>query len=109
MNFISSQCVGSEIKVVVVPQFADSVSEGDVRWEKSVGDSVTEDEVVCEIETDKVGIISLCIPPSLSSFVANLLSHCRKFLMKKKLIKNRNIYRKLTDDLDLFCLLIMVS
>ncbi|KAK2707087.1 dihydrolipoyllysine-residue succinyltransferase component of 2-oxoglutarate dehydrogenase complex, mitochondrial-like [Artemia franciscana] len=52
----TTSSLGSEIKVVVVPQFADSVSEGDVRWEKSVGDSVTEDEVVCEIETDKTSI-----------------------------------------------------
>jgi len=39
---------------VNVPPFADSISEGDVRWEKNVGDSVVEDEVVAEIETDKV-------------------------------------------------------
>lgn len=45
---------GSDTKDVVVPPFADSVSEGDVRWEKNVGDAVSEDETVCEIETDKV-------------------------------------------------------
>lgn len=43
-----------EIKEVIVPPFAESVSEGDVRWEKKVGDQVKEDDVLCEIETDKV-------------------------------------------------------
>ena len=44
------------MKDVVVPAFADSISEGDVRWEKKVGDQVKEDDVLCEIETDKVFI-----------------------------------------------------
>ena len=35
------------------PPFAESITEGDVRWEKAVGDSVEEDETVGEIETDK--------------------------------------------------------
>lgn len=39
-----------------VPPFADSISEGDVRWDKAVGDSVKEDEEVCHIETDKTSI-----------------------------------------------------
>jgi len=43
--------------VIKVPPFAESITEGDIRWEKAVGDSVTEDEVVGEIETDKVSII----------------------------------------------------
>ena len=30
---------------MVCPAFADSISEGDIRWEKAVGDSVAEDEV----------------------------------------------------------------
>lgn len=45
-----------EIKEVVVPAFAESVSEGDVRWEKKVGDQVKEDDVLCEIETDKTSV-----------------------------------------------------
>lgn len=47
-------CIIGEIREVVVPPFAESVSEGDVRWEKKVGDQVKEDDVLCEIETDKV-------------------------------------------------------
>merc|ERR1712025_1567517 len=43
-------------KEVVCPAFADSISEGDVRWEKQVGDSVAEDDVLCEIETDKTSV-----------------------------------------------------
>lgn len=45
-----------EIQVVKVPPFADSVSEGDVRWEKKKGDHVAEDEVILEIETDKTSV-----------------------------------------------------
>ncbi|XP_029036585.1 dihydrolipoyllysine-residue succinyltransferase component of 2-oxoglutarate dehydrogenase complex, mitochondrial-like [Osmia bicornis bicornis] len=45
-----------EIKEVVVPAFAESVSEGDVRWDKKVGDQVKEDDVLCEIETDKTSV-----------------------------------------------------
>ncbi|XP_013874902.1 dihydrolipoyllysine-residue succinyltransferase component of 2-oxoglutarate dehydrogenase complex, mitochondrial isoform X1 [Austrofundulus limnaeus] len=45
-----------EVVTVNTPAFAESVTEGDVRWEKAVGDSVTEDEVVCEIETDKTSV-----------------------------------------------------
>ncbi|XP_065168886.1 dihydrolipoyllysine-residue succinyltransferase component of 2-oxoglutarate dehydrogenase complex, mitochondrial isoform X2 [Atheta coriaria] len=43
-------------KTVNVPPFADSVSEGDVRWQKKVGDHVAEDEVILEIETDKTSV-----------------------------------------------------
>ena len=32
--------------MVVCPAFADSISEGDLRWEKAVGDTVSEDEVL---------------------------------------------------------------
>ncbi|XP_012061849.1 PREDICTED: dihydrolipoyllysine-residue succinyltransferase component of 2-oxoglutarate dehydrogenase complex, mitochondrial [Atta cephalotes] len=45
-----------EIREIVVPPFAESVSEGDVRWEKKVGDQVKEDDVLCEIETDKTSV-----------------------------------------------------
>ncbi|KAK2584967.1 hypothetical protein KPH14_002555 [Odynerus spinipes] len=45
-----------EIKEVVVPAFAESITEGDVRWEKKVGDQVKEDDVLCEIETDKTSV-----------------------------------------------------
>lgn len=45
-----------DVQVVKVPPFADSVSEGDVRWEKKKGDSVAQDEVVLEIETDKTSM-----------------------------------------------------
>ena len=34
----------TQVKVVVCPAFADSISEGDLRWEKAVGDTVSEDE-----------------------------------------------------------------
>ncbi|XP_050676604.1 dihydrolipoyllysine-residue succinyltransferase component of 2-oxoglutarate dehydrogenase complex, mitochondrial-like [Leptidea sinapis] len=41
---------------VTTPSFPDSVSEGDVKMDKKVGDAVAADEVVLEIETDKTAI-----------------------------------------------------
>lgn len=43
-------------EVVKVPPFADSVSEGDIKFDKKVGDHVAVDEVVMEIETDKTTV-----------------------------------------------------
>jgi len=42
--------------VVNCPAFAESITEGDVRWEKGQGDQVEEDETVAEVETDKTSI-----------------------------------------------------
>lgn len=42
--------------VVKVPAFADSVSEGDVRFTVKVGDTVSADQNVMEIETDKTTV-----------------------------------------------------
>ncbi|XP_055542895.1 dihydrolipoyllysine-residue succinyltransferase component of 2-oxoglutarate dehydrogenase complex, mitochondrial isoform X2 [Wyeomyia smithii] len=52
--FSSSRLLSSEI--VKVPPFADSVSEGDVKFDKKVGDAVAADEIVMEIETDKTTV-----------------------------------------------------
>ncbi|KAI3363746.1 hypothetical protein L3Q82_001361 [Scortum barcoo] len=59
-----------EVVTVKTPAFAESVTEGDVRWEKAVGDSVTEDEVVCEIETDKT---SVQVPSPATGVIEELL------------------------------------
>uniref|UniRef100_A0A8C4R090 Dihydrolipoyllysine-residue succinyltransferase component of 2-oxoglutarate dehydrogenase complex, mitochondrial n=1 Tax=Eptatretus burgeri TaxID=7764 RepID=A0A8C4R090_EPTBU len=59
-----------EIRVVNAPAFAESVTEGDVRWEKAVGDAVKEDEVVCEIETDKT---SIQVPAPAAGILAEFL------------------------------------
>jgi len=45
-----------EFQIVSTPPFAESITEGDVRWEKEVGDSVGIDEVIGEIETDKTSL-----------------------------------------------------
>ncbi|KAK6050425.1 hypothetical protein COOONC_12070 [Cooperia oncophora] len=42
-----------DVIVVEGPAFAESISEGDIRWIKQKGDFVNEDELVAEIETDK--------------------------------------------------------
>ncbi|MCB0953312.1 MAG: dihydrolipoyllysine-residue succinyltransferase, partial [Microthrixaceae bacterium] len=40
---------------IVMPQLGESVTEGTItRWFKSVGDTVTEDEPLFEVSTDKV-------------------------------------------------------
>merc|ERR1711881_316618 len=66
----TTRVLGEEVKVVVCPAFVDSISEGDIRWEKAVGDSVTEDEVLCEIETDKT---SVPVPSPGSGVITELL------------------------------------
>ena len=45
-----------EIFTVKTPAFAESVTSGDIRWTKEVGDSVSADETIAEIETDKTSI-----------------------------------------------------
>ncbi|KAM9645132.1 dihydrolipoyllysine-residue succinyltransferase component of 2-oxoglutarate dehydrogenase complex, mitochondrial [Trichechus inunguis] len=54
--FRTTAACKDDVITVKTPAFAESVTEGDVRWEKAVGDSVAEDEVVCEIETDKTSV-----------------------------------------------------
>uniref|UniRef100_A0A3Q3W006 Dihydrolipoyllysine-residue succinyltransferase component of 2-oxoglutarate dehydrogenase complex, mitochondrial n=1 Tax=Mola mola TaxID=94237 RepID=A0A3Q3W006_MOLML len=62
--------LGDEVVTVKTPAFAESVTEGDVRWEKAVGDTVAEDEVVCEIETDKT---SVQVPSPAAGVIEELL------------------------------------
>merc|ERR1712172_200149 len=69
-SIFTTRVLGEEIKVIVCPAFADSISEGDIRWEKAVGDSVSEDEVICEIETDKT---SVPVPSPGSGVITELL------------------------------------
>ena len=69
-HFHASSVLSDEVKVVVCPAFADSISEGDLRWEKAVGDSVAVDEVVCEIETDKT---SVPVPSPVAGVLAEQL------------------------------------
>ncbi|XP_056407424.1 dihydrolipoyllysine-residue succinyltransferase component of 2-oxoglutarate dehydrogenase complex, mitochondrial [Hyla sarda] len=59
-----------DVLTINTPAFAESVTEGDVRWEKAVGDAVAEDEVVCEIETDKT---SVQVPAPSSGVIEALL------------------------------------
>ncbi|XP_031437910.1 dihydrolipoyllysine-residue succinyltransferase component of 2-oxoglutarate dehydrogenase complex, mitochondrial [Clupea harengus] len=68
--FRTSTCYKNEVVTVNTPAFAESVTEGDVRWEKAVGDTVAEDEVVCEIETDKT---SVQVPSPAAGVIEELL------------------------------------
>ncbi|XP_051892191.1 dihydrolipoyllysine-residue succinyltransferase component of 2-oxoglutarate dehydrogenase complex, mitochondrial [Pristis pectinata] len=69
-HFRTSTVFNDEVMTVNTPAFAESVTEGDVRWEKAVGDEVSEDEVVCEIETDKT---SVQVPAPHSGIIEELL------------------------------------
>jgi len=66
----TTRVLGEEVNVVICPPFADSISEGDIRWEKAVGDSVSVDEILCEVETDKT---SVPVPSTVSGVVEELL------------------------------------
>lgn len=58
---------------IVVPTLGESVSEATVgKWLKSAGDSVAKDEVLVELETDKVAVeVSAEADGTLSEIVAN--------------------------------------
>ncbi|XP_042177327.1 dihydrolipoyllysine-residue succinyltransferase component of 2-oxoglutarate dehydrogenase complex, mitochondrial [Oncorhynchus tshawytscha] len=68
--FKTSTAHREEVVTVNTPPFSESITEGDVRWEKAVGDTVKEDEVVCEIETDKT---SLQVPSPAAGVITELL------------------------------------
>merc|ERR1712106_36981 len=69
-SIYTTRVLGDEVKIIVCPAFADSISEGDIRWEKAVGDTVAEDEVICGIETDKT---SVPVPSPTSGVIEELL------------------------------------
>src|SRR5690554_4231499 len=49
--------VATEAVPVMVPTLGESVSEATVgSWFKQVGDTVAQDEMLCELETDKVSV-----------------------------------------------------
>ena len=57
---------------VMVPSLGESVSEGTItRWFKKVGDTVKVDEMLCELETDKV---SVEVPSPVSGVLAEILA-----------------------------------
>lgn len=56
MRDIYTSSVLLQTESVKVPPFADSVSEGDVKFTVKVGDFVKADDVVMEIETDKTTV-----------------------------------------------------
>ena len=52
---------------VQVPQLSESVAEGTLAtWKKKIGDSVARDEILVDIETDKVSVF-FCTHCALSS------------------------------------------
>ena len=59
-----------ETHEIVCPAFAESITEGDLRWEKAQGDSIAVDDVICEVETDKT---SVPVPSPVSGVIEELL------------------------------------
>ncbi|KAJ8926062.1 hypothetical protein NQ315_009917 [Exocentrus adspersus] len=55
-RYFRTSVVLLDSQVVKCPPFPESVTEGDVRLEKKVGDHVAMDETVMEIETDKTAM-----------------------------------------------------
>ena len=43
--FHTSAAKLDEVKTIKCPPFAESITEGDIKWEVEVGDAVTEDQV----------------------------------------------------------------
>uniref|UniRef100_A0A7E4W0K5 Dihydrolipoyllysine-residue succinyltransferase component of 2-oxoglutarate dehydrogenase complex, mitochondrial n=1 Tax=Panagrellus redivivus TaxID=6233 RepID=A0A7E4W0K5_PANRE len=81
----SSRVMFAEIVEVEGPAFAESISEGDIRWIKQKGDFVNEDELVAEIETDKT---SVEVPAQYSGTIVELLvPDGEKVVAKQKLYK----------------------
>uniref|UniRef100_A0A8R1HTM6 Dihydrolipoyllysine-residue succinyltransferase component of 2-oxoglutarate dehydrogenase complex, mitochondrial n=1 Tax=Caenorhabditis japonica TaxID=281687 RepID=A0A8R1HTM6_CAEJA len=75
----------SDVITVEGPAFAESISEGDIRWLKQKGDQVNEDELVAEIETDKT---SVEVPaPQSGTIVELLVEDGAKVTAKQKLYK----------------------
>ncbi|CAI4222907.1 unnamed protein product [Auanema sp. JU1783] len=75
----------SDVIVVEGPAFAESISEGDIRWLKQKGEFVKEDELVAEIETDKT---SVEVPaPQAGTIVELLVEDGAKVNAKQKLYK----------------------
>uniref|UniRef100_A0A0N4YGJ5 Dihydrolipoyllysine-residue succinyltransferase component of 2-oxoglutarate dehydrogenase complex, mitochondrial n=1 Tax=Nippostrongylus brasiliensis TaxID=27835 RepID=A0A0N4YGJ5_NIPBR len=79
-----------DVIVVEGPAFAESISEGDIRWIKQKGDFVNEDELVAEIETDKASfnVTSVEVPaPQAGTIVELLVEDGAKVTAKQKLYK----------------------
>uniref|UniRef100_A0A0K0FWX4 Dihydrolipoyllysine-residue succinyltransferase component of 2-oxoglutarate dehydrogenase complex, mitochondrial n=1 Tax=Strongyloides venezuelensis TaxID=75913 RepID=A0A0K0FWX4_STRVS len=82
-NIYMSPIFCSDTVIIEGPAFAESISEGDIRWIKAVGDFVNEDDLVAEIETDKT---SVEVPaPRAGTIVKFLVQDGEKVGPKQKL------------------------
>ena len=87
----------NDVLTVEGPAFAESISEGDIRWLKrlqfpglkikisEVGDQVNEDELIAEIETDKTSVEVNA--PQSGTLVEFLVEEGSKVVAKQKLYK----------------------
>lgn len=84
-QFYSSALLRADVIEVEGPSFAESISEGDIRWHKQVGEFVSEDELVAEIETDKTSVEVTA--PQSGTIVELLVPDGSKVTAKQKLYK----------------------
>lgn len=54
--FRTSRALFNELETIKCPQLSESLSEGDIRLMKAVGDQIAVDDVIAEVETDKTSI-----------------------------------------------------
>ena len=82
----------------MVPSLGESVTEATVAtWFKKAGDSVTQDEMLCELETDKV---SVEVPAPASGILAEILAEEGATVdAKAKLTTSLNRNSDVSDDM----------
>lgn len=76
-----SRVLRNDVVTIESPTFAESIKEGDITFDKKVGESVAEDEIIAKIETDKTtieikapkaGVIEELLVADGSAITANL-------------------------------------
>lgn len=82
-SFHTTGRLSADLIEVHGPAFAESITEGDIKWVKSPGDFVKADEIVAQIETDKTVVD---VPAPQDGFLENLLvEDGSKVVAKQKL------------------------
>lgn len=82
-----TNCYFADLIEVHGPAFAESITEGDIKWLKAQGDFIKADEVVAQIETDKTVVD---VPAPQDGFIEQIISpEGSKVVAKQKLFTMR--------------------